>query len=404
MAGPFSRSALLLCLACLAVSAQAADPPVVRTEAELRTALASGQPTPLDALTPYGKRTLLQSMRWNDRGQMTGFSHSYPVRELDQQQLAALLAFLDSSDLMDHFRDSVTGAPLRLPEPSPEIERRLREFDRISDEENERRAASMKEGATVRSPTARLQHYTRLFGERMDAASLRRQPPGDLLPLYDAASQMEFDYPGSALADLLRVHGELAARGVDTRRMLDRQVLEALMTGRLFDQARTFAAARPALGTRAIPTVKDPLGRGFAGRSLYRYDRATHTLTREAAPAPKGLQVILVVDSGCRFSANALAALDSDRALLDRLRAANLVIVTPPASGVPFRFIADWNAAHPTLPMGVPTGLDGWRAIDGSGVPRFFVLRDGKVMGQASGWPEEGNKAAVLALLDAARK
>lgn len=404
MAGLFSRSAFALCLACWAASAPAADAPVIRSEAQLKAVLASGQPTPLDALTPYGKRNFLRSMRWTAEGEPRGFSYLSIVRELDRQQLAALLAFLDSSEQLEMFQGQLDGAPLRLPEPSSEIEQRLLEFVRVGEEEAERRNAAAASGATVRSPTAQLQHYTRLFGERMDAAALRRQPLGDLLPLFEAAWRMEFNHPGTALPDMLRIHQELLTRGVDTRRMLDGDVLQAMMTMRLFDQARAFAAARPDLGTRAIPMVKDPLGSGFAGRSLYRYDRAAHTLIREAAPVPQGTQVIMVVDAGCRFSADALAALRSDAGLQARLRQANLLILTPPTSGAPFHFISQWNAANPSMPMGVPADLAAWRAIDGAGVPRFFVLKDGKVLGQTSGWPEEGNKAAVLSLIDLAAK
>ncbi len=398
-----SPSALVLALAMCTAPVQAADPPVVRTKAQLEAALASGQPTPLDALTPYGKRSLLRSMQWNEAGESRGFSFLSIVRELDQRQLAALLAFLDSSEQLDLFQRQLVGSPLRLPDPSPELEQRQLEFNRIADGEAERRHARSKSGATVRSPVVQLQHYRLLFGERMDAAALRRQPLGDLLPLFEAAWRMEFDHPGTALPDMLRVHHELATRGVDTRRMLDGQVLQAMMTTRQFDQARTFAASRPDLAQRAIPIVKDPLGSGFAGRSLFRYDRATHTLTREAALAPKGTQVIMVVDAGCHFSENALAALHKDAELQARLRKANLLILTPPTSGVPFHFISEWNAANPAMPMGVPADLAAWRAVDGSGVPRFFVLKDGKVVGHTDGWPEEGNKAAVLAMLDAAR-
>jgi len=403
MAGSFFRSSLVLCLACWAVPAPAADVPVIRNEAQLKAVLASGQATPLDALTPYGKRSFLRSMRWTDTGEPRGFSYLAIVRELDQQQLAALLAFLDSSEQLEMFQRQLVGKPLRLPEPSPLIEQRLLEFVQIGAMEAERRDATATGGATVRSPTAQLQQYTRLFGEQIEAVALRTQPLGDLLLLFEAAWRMEFNHPGTALPDMLRVHQELATRGVDTRRMLDGDVLQALMTVRLFDQARAFAAARPDLGTRAIPTVKDPLGSGFQGRSLYRYDRAAHTLTREAAPVPKGTQLIMVVDAGCRFSANALAALHGDTDLQARLRQANLLILTPPSSGVPFNFISEWNAANPSMPMGVPADLAAWRAIDAAGVPRFFVLKDGKVMGKTEGWPEEGNKAAVLALLDAAR-
>jgi hypothetical protein len=354
MSRRLSRPALLLSLACWAIPALAAEPSVVRTQAQLQSVLASRQPTPLDALTPHGKRDLLRTMQWNEAGESRGFSYRSIVRELDEQQLAALLAFLDSSFMLDDLRPMLAGAPLRLPEPSPEIERRLVEFQRIADEEATRRHTAPKGGATVRSPTNALQHYRRLFEEPMDAASLRRQAPGDLLPLYDAA--------------------------------------------------RDFAATRPHLGTRGIPTVKDPLGGAFAGRGLYRYDRAAHTLTREAAPVPTGVQVVMVVNAGCQFSTNALAAVRGDAALQARLRQANLLILTPPASGVPFHYISEWNAANPTLPMGVPDKLEAWREVDGYSVPRFVVLRDGKVMGQVAGWPEEGNREAVLSLVDLARK
>lgn len=63
MARRISRNALLLCLACWTVSVQAGDAHVVRTEEQLKTVLASGKPTPLDAFTPYGRRTLLRSIR-----------------------------------------------------------------------------------------------------------------------------------------------------------------------------------------------------------------------------------------------------------------------------------------------------------------------------------------------------
>lgn len=404
MAGRMSRSAFLLCLALSTATLQAAESPVIQTQAQLKTLLASGQPTPLDALTPYGKRVLLGSIRWNDSGEFAGFSHRSALRELDEQQLAALLAFFDHASLMDVFRGSLTGPALRLPAPSPDMERRLLEFERISHEESERQYAASQKGVMLRSPAVRLQHYQRLFGDRMDAASLRRQPLGDLQPLFDAANEMEMHHAGTAMQDLLRVHQELAARGIDTRRTLDGTVLQMMTAARQFDAARTFAADKPHLGTRAIPTVNDPLGSTFKGRSLYRYDRASHTLTREAAAVPAGVQVIMVVDSGCHFSANALDALRADADLRERLRQAGLLIVTPPASSLSFRFVGEWNAANPAMPMAIPAEFESWRAIDGNGVPRFFVLKDGKVVGQTSGWPEEGNKAAILAMLDAAKK
>ena len=90
MVGRISRSALLLCLACWSVSVQASEPAVVHTKAQLESVLASGRPTPLDALTPYGKRRLLGGIVWRGQG-MGGFSGTQLVRELDAKgaQVAA---------------------------------------------------------------------------------------------------------------------------------------------------------------------------------------------------------------------------------------------------------------------------------------------------------------------------
>lgn len=36
--------------------------------------------------------------------------------------------------------------------------------------------------------------------------------------------------------------------------------------------------------------------------------------------------------------------------------------------------------------------------------PEFYLLKDGKVIGKRSGWPAEGNRTALLELLDAGRR
>lgn len=108
----------------------------------------------------------------------------------------------------------------------------------------------------------------------------------------------------------------------------------------------------------------------------------------------------MVVDAGCGFSARALAALQEDAVLRMRLREAGLVLIIPPRSPIPFDLVDAWNRANPTIPMGIPYSVQEWQAVDVADVPRFFVLKEGKVMGQVTGWPIEGNKAALLALLD----
>jgi hypothetical protein len=297
----------------------------------------------------------------------------------------------------------LVGQTLRLPEPSSDIEEKLQRFVRLAREDQERRLPGAA-GVTPTGSAELLAHYSRLFGDRIGPAALRRQPLGDLLPLFEAADTMNFYHPGSALRDQLNVHRELVSRGVSTQRWVDGHVLDTLLKARRFDEARVFASTRPALGRATIPAVADPLGPSFKGRSLYRYDSASNTLTREAAPAPSGTQVVMVVQEGCHFSTMALAALREDSELQARLRQANLLLLTHPSSSIPLRWMSTWNAANPSMPMRATYSIEEWKGVVPTGVPEFFVLKDGVPVGRlVGGWPPEGNKAALLALLDAAR-
>lgn len=385
---------------CTGVMAQptgAAAPQVAHTEAQWQAVLASGKPTPLDALTPYGKRSFVRGVHWGERG-LGGFGFGPLVQELDAGQAAAVLAFLDSSDYLPMLQSNMIGAPLRFPEPDPQLEQALVRLDRLFDT-----AAALEDGASSRRPQGPLQDYLDTFGRRMEPALLQEEAPGNLPLLFAAASRASRVYPGTAATGhLLGVHRELVRRGIDTRRGFDREALDILIASRAFDEARAFAATRPDLARRPVPKVVDELGPGFRGRSVYRYDAAGKSLVREAAPAPAGLQLVMIVDAGCHYSRDALDALHGDATLRARVRTANLTVVTLPSAPVQPDFMAAWNAANPSLPMTAPYNVEEWRDLDAASVPRFYLLRDGRVVDQVQGWPQGGNRAALATMLDKA--
>ncbi len=403
MPGQVFRNAIVVSFACWALAATAAEPPapVVRSAAQLESVLASSQPSPLDALTPYGKRCFLQSLRWNERG-LTSFSTSVLVRELDAAQMAAVLAFIDADVYLPALARGAIGAPLRLPAPTADAEARLARIARFVDEESRRR--DDKAGAVTASDDARLERrFIAIFGQRPSRFALQELALGDLPPYFDAAAlAAQGTKDAIATRFLMAVYEELRVRGVDTRRTFDDTVLRRMLEAREFEQARAFVAGKPHLAGTAIPTVRDSLGPRFKGRSAYRYEVASNTLVREALPHPRGLEVVMVVDAGCHFSHDALAALREDAAMRARLAQAGLVLVTPPRTGFSADFIGQWNASNPAMPIRVPYSVGEWQAIDIAGVPRFFLLKDGKVVKQFSGWPAQGNKAELLALLDGA--
>lgn len=402
MRGQLSCGAWMLCLACWTSLAQAAAPPVVRTEAQLKTVLASGQPTPLDALTPHGKRSFLRAIAWREKG-MGGFSGTQLVRELNAAEIREVLAFFDMAAYAKAYSENLPGDPLRLPAPSPALEAQLERFEQFANAVRDDRANAAN--ATSTNQTRRIAHqYEEVFAGAMETAALKRRPIGDLPALFDAAAIASNNDPDSpATAHVLALHRELSARGIDTRRSFDDSVLYSLLAARRFSEATMFIADRPHLGQRKIPAVVDTLGQGFSGRSLYDYDSGTNVLTRRAAPPPAGTELVMVVGAGCGFSRNALAALRSDPVLLARLGQAKLKLLTSPRAPIPFGYIAEWNAANPTLPLRVAYDSKEWSVIAEANTPEFFLLKDGKLAGHLVGWPEGGNAAALLAMLEAAR-
>ena len=391
MPGRRFNSAVLAAVAFWAMTAHAAQPAalVVRSAAQLETVLS--QPTPLDALTPYGKRRFLQSLAWGEQG-IVGFSPDVLVRELEPEQIAVVLAFLGASDYLPMLLERVSGPPLRLPAPSADGEARLNQLIRVQADK------TVDAGRMAR-------HFETLFGERMSGTKLRTLPLGDLPLYFDAAHRAVFGRPDAAASrDFALVYEEMRRRGIDTRRTFDKAMLGHLLEARRFDAARALVAGKPHLAGTIVPTVRDPLGPAFAGRSAYRYKAATQTLVREALPQAAGIELVMVVDAGCAFSARALAALQEDATLRVRLQKAGLILIIPPRASIAVDFIDEWNRANPAIPMRVPYSVEEWQAVDVADVPRFFVLKEGKVVGQLSGWPEEGNKAALIALLDRAAR
>jgi len=400
---------MIICLCCAVALPTLATPSgmeqpapmVVRTQQQWQAALASGKSTPLDALTPYGKRRFARELIWGSNG-LGGFGFKQLVRELSVEQIAAVLAFLDSTSDLPRVTTALAGAPVRMPEPSPEIEQRLEQLIQVERDQTDQRRSAPVFATTSGAPTL-LRRYRDLFGDRINQQSLKEVPPGDLPVLFDAAALVSFDSPGGpASSDMRMVHREMAARGIDTRRTFDGAVLDDLIAAHDFEQARAFAALKPDLPPHVIPKVVDPLGSGFTGRSVFQYDAGSNTLMRSAAPYPDGAELVMVVGAGCHYSRDALQALRQDTDLQARLRKANLVLLIEPTVAIPFRFITEWNSANPALPIRVPYSIGEWAALQNVvSVPAFLLLKNGEVVGRLdSGWPDGGNKAALIKLLD----
>jgi hypothetical protein len=404
---------LLFCLCCQfggCTWAEPGTPPFTASVASARASaqegpralLAAGKPTPFDVLTPYGRRDAIRQMAWRENV-LVGFGKAAFIRELDHAQLANVLRFLDADNYLPLLEKDLIGPPLRLPAPSAQMEQDLLTLQQFAAEDDRRRADAAASMTALGAPAV-LQRYQALFGKRLSPAALAGQKSGDLLILFDAAARAGNGNPDSrTVDDMLAVHHEFTARGIDTRRGLDASMLYAMLAARRFEGARAFAATRPHLANIAVPQVEDPLGPGFEGRSVFAYDALRNTLRRQALPAGSGAELVMVVGAGCHNSDNAMQAIHDDVALQARLQGVRLVLITAPAAPVETRLIAAWNAANPGIPMRAPYSAQEWQAIQVTGIPAFYLLKNGNVVRQHAGWPAEG-KAALAGLIDAATK
>ena len=404
----FPARHLLFCLCCQLAGCTSAEPVVtppaplaVYTQEALRATIASGKPTPLDALTPYGKREVVRQLRWNEKG-LAGFSSTALIRELRHGQLAAVLSFLDASAYLPILEKKLVGPPLRLSALSSQTVQDLQRLRQFADADATRRAAVSVTATKIGAPAV-LRRYHQLFGNRLNPATLSAEPSGNLVALFDAASLAANDNPASsATDDMLRLHHELTARAINTRRTLDDAMLYALLAARRFAKAQAFAAMRPDLAEMAIPQVVDSLGPAFAGRSAFAYDAKHNTLTRVAMLTRSGTELVMVVGAGCHHSANALQALQADPELQRRLRQVHLVLVTAPNAPIDTHLISEWNGADPSMPIHAPYSAAQWESIGVTSIPSFYLLRNGKVVDRRTGWSDNG-KADLLKLIDAVK-
>ncbi len=277
MPGQFFRNAIAVSLACWTFAATAAQPaaaPIVRSAAQLQAVLSSSQPTPLDALTPYGKRRFVDSLRWDAKGQAT-FDTTILVRQLDAQQLAAVLAFVGEQARLPKLAQELVGQSLRMEAPTADAVARLRALERI--------AARL--GSQAGGDASQLsRRYMELFGRHLNEYKLADLPPADLPLYFDAAalatrgpygpqgeSVYYWKYP---VRHLLMVYTALKDRGIDTRRTLDATVLRSLLDAQEFNVARQFMSDKPHLRTLVIPSSQVPVGAGATGRGDMRLAHA----------------------------------------------------------------------------------------------------------------------------------
>ena len=372
---------------------------VVRNAAELESQLKNGS-TPLDAFTPYGRREFLRGLKWGTSG-LSGFSTSAMQRELNAEQILSLAKWLDFESYIQHLlAEAKLYPPLRLGDPSPELEQRT--LNLISLLGQNKQIKDHQTGISRRDFSEIVVRFERDFRNELRPQQLTSLSDSDVVLLFDCVVELAAASLNQRLIDAQnQLFQELKRRQIETRRGINQSMLATMLSQRDFEKARTFVAEHSDLDTRRIPTVKSNLPKNFQGRSAYAYDSITNTLIQHEVHFTTKKRLVMVVGAGCHFSHDALAKISSDPDLQNAARQFDLLILNPPSEPAPLFFIENWNNKHPELPIYVVSNRQEWLDIDRSGVPMFYIFENGKVVQETEGWR---GQATVDWLLQALNK
>jgi hypothetical protein len=246
-------------------------------------------------------------------------------------------------------------------------------------------------------PTIRAE-FQRSLAHAYNDADLRRVSDADLRRLMLAGEVLGFfAYAQSDLPYVERPLQVLERRGVanDDDRARYFRVLVGL---RRFEQARAYRAAHPAMDVEQMPAVVDASGNGTGPVA---YAISAERLTKVRAPIDVGVHLIVVAHPLCAYSRKAMEALGSDARLSPFLRG-RATWLAPVNRRIGMDVLATWNDVHTATPLVLTDRREDWPFIRIWSTPTFYVLRDGKLVGAFEGWPGDGRRPQLVALLRAA--
>lgn len=204
-----------------------------------------------------------------------------------------------------------------------------------------------------------------------------------------------YSHQPGLLDGLEALAAELQRRGaLDDER--SRQVHQSMVGLRRFEEASAHALHNPHLSFETMPRI-EPSG---AVGALYAVAAGDRIRLQPLLPEG-GVHVVVVSHPACAFSRAAMAAAASDASLSRRLD--GVLWIAPPDERLQLDQIASWNERHPTTPIQLAGPRSAWPMLDTWATPTFYLIAQGKVVKQFSGWPREAgdrNLARLRDLLD----
>jgi hypothetical protein len=241
-------------------------------------------------------------------------------------------------------------------------------------------------------------NYRERFSAYQRPAILRDLGDADLLDIYRATLEsVDYSHDPSDVRALLADFWALQHRNLTTPRDED-NVLDRLLSSRLFGEAKTFATQHPELGA-TVPDFKDTTIGSGSGPTELVISHDAKGLIRRSFDLSKPAQVIVVSSPFCHFCQGAVRDIAAVPALQQRMRRYSRWLADQDGS-IGLLPLQKWNVAHPAEKMTLVYREAEWPMIDSWATPTFYFFKKKTLVAKMTGWPPEGRVAQLERALD----
>ncbi|QNN46401.1 calcineurin-like phosphoesterase C-terminal domain-containing protein [Thermomonas brevis] len=345
----------------------------LRSQAALDAYLAThaDRATPFDPLPPLARARFLSSLRFGSKG-LVGFDTRDLATELTPPEIERVLALFDAADYAKMVRSRHPFGPPTWRGHADAPGRIETGFDALY-------RMQRAEGGDVQALQERIAALVGDLPRQPDA--LRALPERELIHLLRALDLL----PEGDLDARRAVVAEMQRRGIAQPDDL-RQIYDALLLARRFDEAARHAAAHPQAGLPMMPAIVNAFGTHASGPTVWRSSADGATLTRTLLDT-RGTTIL--VTAGCHFSADAAEDIGRDP-LLGPVFAAHAHWLMLPPGREDLDAVRDWNRRFPAAQAELIHASEEWPQLPADWpMPGFFIVRDGKVVERIVGWPRD---------------
>lgn len=333
-----------------------------------------GKPSPLDAFSAGGRQRFLAGLGYGERG-VVSLPFEDLTWELDQAQAQAVLALLGLGDgpIATTLRTDPVPPAWRGDRKAPsDIDRRYTQYIEMT--------GAVAEGDALTRARHMDALYRQLFPKTLVEQADKLTDPDLLLLARAAANAAGSGSDQSATQDLLALLVVLEQRGME-RGSLIQDAQRALLASGKLDDARALATQHPPIALASIPAVGTPADALPTGP---RWWRLSADATRMDAESADLAQTQILVLAGCHFSVDAAQDIAADPELGPVFARHAHWLGQPPGVEDLDAWKA-WNARFPGTPMYLITQRSDWTRLPAWRMPTYAIVRDGKVVDQASG-------------------